>query len=330
MKKNFIFTVILLTFFCLNAQSNISTQAHNGKVTNILNNEKTNNSTFFSTGEDGFIIRWTDNNLGEHYQLTDKEIRLCASSPTSNEIAIYETDGGLYNRISVWDLNNYTKKYSYSFTDNILSLSYSKKGTYLIIGTSTIGNPVFINTSTGKRISKIKTEAGIYSFIETASSEKTIMLYSLTGTISYYNMQTGKQLRKYSTEQGLTNVILYNKNTLLAGIKDNTVYVINAMSGEVLKKAICKNPRILSGDEVLYYLDIDSKISSIYTIRVTSGGVKGPLIYKNLQMPVKESFSLGTIINDNLFLGSENGNIYSCNVKEETKEIGRASCRERV
>lgn len=320
MKKIFfsfsLFFCVLISIF---AQSKFSTQPHQDSITSIFNDSNSKNNSFFTVGKDGFIIRWTQDGVGEHFQVTNKEIRLACKSPNSNDIAIYETDGGLYNRVTVWDWKTFNKKFSYSFSDAVLSLNYSKKGTYIVVGTAAIGGPVFINSSTGQKVSKLKTNSGIYSYTETANSEKTIMLYSLTGHIAYYNLQNNKLLKQYTTEQGLKNIVIYNKNMLLAGIKNNSIYVINAMTGALIKQIPLKNPVIVSAEESLYFIDGDSKTLSLYNFSVTSDGIKGPLIVKNIKAKDKNNILCGIKSSESLMLGSSNGDLFSCSL-EKTDE----------
>ena len=79
MKNKIIFVSILFTFFAgasLFAQSHVSTQAHDSAVTGlaVLENSESEQNTVFSVGQDGFIIKWTEDSLGEHYQVTDLAI----------------------------------------------------------------------------------------------------------------------------------------------------------------------------------------------------------------------------------------------------------------
>src|SRR5574344_1631657 len=81
------------------SQSHISTQSHQDAVTAVITNTS---SSVYTAGNDGFLIKWTEDGLGEHYQVSDLNIRMAACSPDGTEIAVYETDGGTINRLSVW------------------------------------------------------------------------------------------------------------------------------------------------------------------------------------------------------------------------------------
>ncbi len=298
----------LFSILPLSAQSRFSTQGHKGNVTAVFN-ENTSENAFFTAGQDGFLIRWTPDGLGEHFQLTEYEIRNACISPSGNEIAVYETDGGMINKISVWNWKNFTKKYSLTFKDTVLSLKYSKKGTYLIAALSSSESLVFINATTGKIEEKIKDATGIISWTETAASEKNVMLYSPVGSLSYYDMQTGKLLQKKNTEKGLSGLTLFAKNSFIAGLKDNELYVISALTGATVYKIKCGKPVISGADDTLYYLDGDEKMQSLYTIRVTEQGIKNPVIIKNIKAN-HSNLSTAIKYENTLIAGTTKGNVY--------------------
>ena len=149
MKKNILIILLLAVFSAsLTAQSHISTQSHQAQVTQIAPvTVRGNDGSYFSASDDGFVIKWTFDGQGEHYQFSDVAIKLIAVSPNGNEIAIYETDGGSINKITVWDWKTFNRKYIRKFSDSITSLAYSANGTYLIAGTATVDGAVFIKTA---------------------------------------------------------------------------------------------------------------------------------------------------------------------------------------
>ena len=133
------------------ASSHFSAQPHQQLITSITPffSRENPETAFLSTGDDGFLVKWTDDDQ-------DVGIKLAACSPNGNYVAIYETDGGSINKISVWDWKTLTRKYQKKFSDSITSLSFSKKGTYLIAGTATVDGVIFIRTSNWTVVDKIK------------------------------------------------------------------------------------------------------------------------------------------------------------------------------
>lgn len=312
--------------FSLSAQSHISTQAHQEAVNMVVpaSQESDFDKSFFTIGKDGFLVKWTSDDQGEHYQISDMEIKMAVVSPNGKEIAVYETDGGSTNRISVWNWDTLSRKFARRFSDSITSLSYSSKGTFIIVGTATVDGAVFIRAADGTVVDKIHDNTGIVSYATTSSTEKTAVMYSPAGNLSYYNMSTGRLKQKFPVIQGLMQAVLFNNNLYLAGIKDGILYVNHALSGNILYTVKAENAIILQSksDTNLYYLENDLK--GIYTLKVLENdnnqGVTPPRIVKTYKGPrgSNDAIVCGTKLGGEILLGSNSGNVYRTNSSVET------------
>jgi len=323
MKKiTFISIILFCIFNYIYSQSHNSTQAHQAQVTNIepVKGLYGDEEVFFSTGEDGFLIRWTDDNRGEHYQISDVGIKLMSVSPTGNEVAIYETDGGSVNKVSVWDWRNLTRKYQKNFSDSITSLTFSAKGNYLIIGTATVDGAVFVRTAGWQIVDKIHANTSIVNYIQTTDTEKTVAFYSPAGTLSYFNLSTGQLKEKITTIQGLTSPVMFNNYIFLAGIKDNNIYILNAFKGNTITSIPAQNPIILStsSDTNFYYLEYDGRNNyELKMLEVMDNlTVSNPRLVKTFRGPRGDSaICMGTKFLGDLYLGSQNGEIYKADIE---------------
>ena len=150
--------------------------------------------------------------------------------------------GGFVNRISVWNWNTLSRKFARRFSDSITSLSYSEKGTYLIVGTATVDGAVFIRAANGTIVNKLTDNTGIVSMIQTSATEKTAVMYSPAGNLSYYNLLTGKTKQRFSVEQGLEQPVMFSNSLFLAGVRDNIIYIIHALTGKTIATVKCENP----------------------------------------------------------------------------------------
>ena len=322
MKKNTLISiyftaVFLFTANLLFADSHISTQSHQSQITSVRAVPYKSGSEFayFTAGDDGFLIRWNENNEGEHYQISDVGIKMIAVSPSGNLIAVYESDGGSVNKVSVWDWRTLTRKKFWRYKDSITSLEFSSKGTYLIVGTASVDGVEFYNTSSWTKTNKIKANTGIVNYIHTSDTEKTAVFYSPAGSLAYYNMQTGQLKEKFSVMQGLSQTLLFNENKFLAGVKDNTIYIINAYKGTSVTSIKSQNPIILSTykDSNLYYLEYDGKNN--YDLKMLEnmegGKVSNPRTVKSFRGP-RGSAAINNGIKNytEILLGSKTGSVY--------------------
>ncbi len=317
MKKLLFLTITLaLQFSFAFAQSNYSSEAHQQSVTRIacLQTRNSADYNFISSGDDGFLINWTETE-GEHYQVSDVGIKIITTSPNGHDIAVYETDGGSVNKVTVWDWNKLTRKYQKKLKDSVTSLSFSEKGNYLIIGTATIDGAIFVKTSDWTTVNKVRENTGIVNYIKSSATEKTAVMYSPSGSVTYYNIQTGKTTAKFSCVQGLTDITMFCNDLFLAGVKDDYIYIIQATTGKTLSTIPGKQPIILSdsNDDQLYYLEYDGK--NLYELKmvekINNSTLSNQRIVKGLRGPRGEGqISCGKKHGVEILFGSRNGNIY--------------------
>ena len=307
------FAAALLSALPLASESHVSNQKHEGEIRAI--SASRDGSAFFTTGDDGFLIKWTGDGQGEHYQISDMSVKLCALSPDGKTIAAYETDGGLVNRVSLWDFDTLQRKYARRFADAVTSLSFSAKGTYVIVGTASVEGAIFLRASDGRVADILKDSTGIISYAVTSASEKTLCTYSPVGFISYYNMTDGKLKRRLSCESNLSDIASFDGDMFFAGTKNDTVYVVSALSGKTAASVAARSPVLLTSadDKNVYY--IASSASRTYSLSMLeSRGDKtfsSPLILKNFKsLPNGEAIRAGAKAGDEIALASSGGNVF--------------------
>ena len=318
-------SILLSLFFNLSVYSNahISTQSHQNDVSMIVTSK---DNSFFSAGKDGFIIKWTSDGLGEHYQLTELEIRLIALHPNGSDIAVYETDGYSIHRVSVWNWDTLTRKSVKNFSNSITALSFTSRGTLLAVGTTTVRGVIYLNPYTGREVPKIKESTGIVNMIVGSASEKSSVMYSPTGHLSYYDMINGIRKERFLTESQLEQTFLFKNNLFLAGVKNNHIYIIDALTGNTSAKIPATAPVLVrdSNDSLLYYIDNNGKNHTLKSINITHVE-NGKVIADN---PVNIKTFSGISNNTNItyctknkeqtFLGNKKGNIFTIDTSIDT------------
>ena len=300
--------------FSLYAQSHISTQSHSGTVTNVAYLEGADNSVF-SAGNDGFLIKWTEDGMGEHYQISDLPIKMIARSPNGNEIAVYETDGASLNRVSVWNWKTLTRRFAFRFTDSLTSLAYSAKGTYIICGTASVSGAFFLNAQTGSIVrNKLKENTGVVNFIQTSDSENSVIMYSPKGTLLYYNLKSGEQKAKFSTEYDLNQFCLFNNRVFAAGTRGNNLYVIQAVTGNTLGTFTVNKPVLIGSNKSadLYYIVNENRQFKVYRVaNDRNKAVSQPEVMRTFSgLKTGEQIVCATLAGEEIYAGTNLGNLY--------------------
>lgn len=338
--KRFQLVFIIICFVCSTIFSqafHLSNVKHNDKITAITScvSNKFGEPCFFTSGQDGVVVRWTNELAGEHYQVSNLPIKYIAQSPNNKEIAICETDGKIY-KISVWDWTKLTKRYSKIVKAPVTSLAYSAKGSWLLIGTASVKGTIFLNTINGGVVDKIKDNIGQVSYAKTSDSEKSIVQYSPKGFLLYYNMATGENKAKINVESDLSNVYIWGTgktcyNMFLSGIKDNKLYIINALSGKNIACYAAYNSVVFydaTGEQdCIYYTSENGNSHALYKLNQDAlfallssdnGQILQPTVVKQAFTLQGEKLTAGARYVNNLLLGTQSGNLYIMDTEESS------------
>lgn len=303
---------MLCSFLAVYAQPHISAQAHEDAVTVLTLPDK--DGAFYSAGKDGFLTKWTQDNLGEHYQLTDLEIRMAAVHPNGTDVAVYETDGYTLHRVSVWNWKTQTRRYAKRFNTTITYMNYTAKGSYLVVGTASVSGSFFFESGSGRQVKKIQEATGIVSLFVTGQSERSAAAYSPSGMITYYNMSNGTQKTQFPAEPGLSQLCFFNNNLFLAGVKDGAIYITDALSGTLVTRIAADNPILIPNpaDTGLYYIE---SAQSAFTIRYIQNNnntaVNAPVTVRTFSGPERNAVTAAVKTADTVIAATTDGNLFS-------------------
>lgn len=339
MKKHLFTSLLFILFsFTLTAQTQLSKQPAQAEITDItlVPGSTVDNTEYFASSKDGFVIKWHADGMGEHFQISQFGISQITISPDGKFIAICETDGGSNYTVSAWDWNSLTKVFSKKYSGTVNTIKFSAQGTYLIIGTSTIDNIEFVETKNWQIKPNVIISGMMPNYIYTSDSEKTALFYAQTGNLSYYNMKDGKLKTKKTIQKALTQTILYNNGYYFAGIVDNKIYVYNSTDGKLLKEISCVSPYLVTNtnDEHLTYIDTDAKGNRYLKIAESTEvkdkkdpkkmvkSVGTPRNLKTIKAP-KGFSEISTVLKteNELYIGTKSGLIYKTNYKTEDSII---------
>ncbi len=327
--------ILFALTFCIGthelfSMGHISTQSHTGRINDIqpIYSMRDVNASFYTAGNDGFIIKWNKNGTGEHYQVSNLQVKMITRNPQTDDIAVYETDGTTMHKVTVFN-SKCEKVFSKKFTDSISALAYSSRGKYLIIGMNAINGTFILDAKTGNVSKRPNDIPGIVGMVQTGESEKTAVFYLKSGAIVYYSLTGMKQKAKFVTVPNLTQPMLVGegkmKNRFLAGIRDNFIYIIDATSGRTLTQFTANKPFIITSagsseeKQGLYFVTDNGKT---HALSLVDNSMLETLLHGNTAIEPKhlknftglnggESFTCASKNAENIILSTQQGNVYT-------------------
>ncbi len=325
MKRAFLNTLMVgLMTACIFAQHpQVSTEPHKGSVVGV---HPYASDSFFTIGEDGFVTKWSTDDIGEHFQIADSRITLIATNPSSSDIALAITDGGSIHKVEVMDWATSTRKYTKQFKEPVVSITYSSKGRFLFITTGEVQGNYILDALTGKLIKRIDQITTRIGGIQTDASEKAAFIYCpLTGKLIYYDLTEMIIRKTFSSETFLEQVRFFgvgekSKNRFIAGLKNNTLYIIDANGGKTLYSAALKSPLLAdSADKsAIYYTTSDktvvlSKVSESSLLQKLNGEssiISPETVSSFTNLSAKLLCSVGIRNELSIFFGMTDGSVY--------------------
>ncbi|MBP5442002.1 MAG: hypothetical protein J6Y60_02060 [Treponema sp.] len=321
--------VFLFSAGLVHAQPQVSTQVHDGSVSYLVPCE--NSNSYLSAGSDGNIIKWSQNGIEEHHQISTSPLLKIIMSPKNNDFVTIESEGSGLQKMTVNDGTNYSKKFSKQFKDSIETVSYSAKGSVLFVTTSSVNGSYILNANNGNLIKRIDSVAGKIVLVQTADSEKNAMFYCDSGDIYYYNLQKMElfETPHWKTESSLKQTQTFGsgnmKNRFLAGVKNDTVYIIDSQTGKTVCTYKGTSPRLVVSNKNkikgLYFTVLNGSKTNLmfFPENVITAKVSGSATSASPKQiatfsDIESNITSIACQNDNSFIfGTDKGRLYASN-----------------
>ena len=194
-----------------------------------------------SVGEDGFLIvtRPEDKIVLHRFHVTRERISNLNINQSNEQAAIVYSENGFFT-VSVWDWANEKMVYEYRFDKELLFATWSTLGTYLVLGT--LGSPsiVMIDSSTGRKLTKLQNLPSLYDSGYIGSTETVLMTYTTSGFIRYWDIDSSKlkhSVKTVSNLRGLSVLQTESKSTSFAN-KNDALILLNRQTGYVLDRLV--------------------------------------------------------------------------------------------
>jgi hypothetical protein len=226
-----------------------------------------------SAGEDGFLEIW---DLGRRqavsrFQLSGLPLLSMVIRPGKTQIACIESDNLGQYRISAWDYQTLENLFTLRLRDPVRYLSYSAGGNFLIIARSGSTGIVLVDPETGELLLESRNISQDFpssvSFAAIGRTERTLLVYSPTGSLSYWELQAGGELRlvpaldsngrplNFTVPADLESPTLFGNNLFFAGFGSMGLVILRADTGqEIARDSGFRPGKMAAGGEDLYVL----------------------------------------------------------------------------
>jgi hypothetical protein len=260
-----------------------------------------------TVGEDGFLGIWSEETASavERYQLSKLPVSLMKAHPVRSEMAYTESDGLAFHRLSVMNYWTKTPLFSLDFEDRINYIDYTVGGSFLVVVTGGQGAIHILDSQTGR---EARPQIAVQAVFAAASpTERTLVVYSQTGRLSYWNLQTGRQTAEFPAVASFYEPVIFRNYNLLAGWVNNELVVVNATTGRTLIRDRTIPHGILlpvAWDDELFAVSSPNGVT-VYSIEsIDNSGVLVP----ETELPGVEG-SAAVSMPDGFFLGTEDGGL---------------------
>jgi len=276
---------------------------HQGPVLALANIPGTD--SYFSAGQDGFLSLHNPDGINESWQISDIPLKCIAVHPDGNTVALYETDGYSIYRISVWDWKTKTRLYAKRFHDSIISLNWSAKGTWLIIGNTSVDGITIIDGITGALQAVFKNSPGIISLGITGATETSMVTFGPSGRILYTDIASGSEKASYSGPKDLEQPVLLKNNTGIAGYTNGQMVLVDATSGKTISTWNSAPPIMATS--------ITDTLPTWFEAIPDNGWVlrNGNTTSKSFFLPDLSRITSALNTGNRIILGSDSGKIYT-------------------
>ena len=214
--------------FRLAAQNN-NPPHHRGEVTALIMDDR---GRILSAGEDGFLLVWDiqKNAVTERFQIGFYPIRSMALRPGKPELAFLETNNAGLSKVSVWDYEKKENLFTLPFRSGDDNVFYSDAGSFLIVTGSRLE---YFDSETGVSLGS-QYPSGTVTFAATGRSERSMVIYSNSGLLTYMDLETGNETQSLNVPVNISSPLLLGNNRFLAGFDSNGFLVLDAVTGSII------------------------------------------------------------------------------------------------
>ena len=210
---------------------------HRGAVLAIDHDDS--RGLLFTAGADGAVRIWnaSTRSLVKSLTVTSLQAGMLAVSPADTKFAVLSMDALQSFSLEVWDWRTGEQLFKIPLADQPLFLRYSASGRYILYGLPRWESLRIVNASDGSPVAFHPEGFGMVGFAALSRSEKILMTYRLTGTISYWDLDSGRLLEDLHSVPLLSHIRLTPDLGSIIGSTDSELCLIDVASGRLQDRA---------------------------------------------------------------------------------------------
>ncbi|MDR3139302.1 MAG: WD40 repeat domain-containing protein [Treponema sp.] len=269
-----------------------------------------------SAGEDGFLTVWDlrHNAAADRFQVSPYGLRSMVLRPGKAQVALVESDGLGFYRISAWDYQLKQKLFTLRFRDSVSYINYSAGGNFLIVARNGRTGVVFVHPETGEILNSPAGLTGLVGFAATGKSERTMISYFPSGILSYWNLESETEMRRFAAPANMSSPILFGNNRFFGGIDPQGLVILDAVSGAMMFRDRIISPQALfaSKPEEAEFFCLSSEYGFLVLSVFHINSVGEPEIKNRIRVsPESNSVTCATGAGEIAVLGTAGGGIWT-------------------
>jgi WD40 repeat protein len=305
-------------------KNDLPVNGHKGPVNVLLYDHE---GRILSAGADGFLGIWdiSANAAVDHVQLSPVSIISMVLRPNKPEIALIEGDeSGMY-RISAWNYEAKQQLFIRFFNEPLSCINYSGGGNFLMVGEKSGAGVLFVNAETGEDIPLPVNIRGTVTFAATGRSERTMITYVPSGSLSYWELESGNEIRHLAVPSNILSPVLMGNNNFFAGFDSGGLVIVNALSGDIIAREPSLYPGLLvcEASEASQLLCFSADKVDYFSLTPRGRLERARSLTVSIPEKVTSVLSAGKVP----VLGSADGKVWSFDRRENIKVMTTADQR---
>jgi hypothetical protein len=245
----------------------------------------------------------------ERFQISPYTIKAMVLRPGKSQIAIIESDGLSLNRVAAWDYETKKNIFTLRFSDSISYINYSASGGFLIAVRSGRSGIVFINAETGELLESPADFSGSAALAATGRTERIMICYFSSGTLSYWNLETGAEIERFDVAPSIQNPVLFGNSRFLGGFDSQGLLILDAVTGQLLARNNTIGQGFVFPDNTepsrFYCVASAGAAHTVYRMEITLSGRLNTVSQRALPQSIVPNSAVSA--ESNVFLGTVEG-----------------------